>query len=736
MFQTVTPEEVQSDPAPPKARWHRVRTPPLQQMEAVECGATALGIVLQYYGKYVPQEELRVACGVSRDGSRASNIRRAAERYGLICKAWTEDLAQFWEHRMPAVVFWNFNHFVVIEGFRRDRIFLNDPASGHRTVTLAEFNRSFTGVVLTFEPAPGFIPSQGKSGFFRSLLPRLKNSRSALVFILACTLLLMIPGVLASGFFRVFVDEILIHSIYVWLKPLLIIMVAVLLLLVLLQWARDLCLLRLETRLALSGTSQLMKHLLNLPVVFYQQRSSGEIYTRLALTDRLASLLSGDLARTAFGLSTMVFYGALMCLISLRLTLISTAFAAATLLVIKGLSRRRRELSQASQQELGRWAGLTMTGLNLMETLKADGGEEDFFQRWAGYQARITEGLQKNASIVQALMVAPHFFQLLNAAVTLGIGGFLVMEGKLSFGLLVAYQVLGAAFMGPVDEMVNMGNHLQDAESGMARADDVLRHADDPEIEARLGIDALAVRQRVKLSGAVEFRNVTFGYNPLGEPLFSGFNLKINPGERVALVGPTGSGKSSLIRLLIGLYQPWEGEILLDGKLRLAIPREIFTKSVAMVDQDIVLFEDTVRNNLTLWDRTVPERNIVQAAKDACIHDIIVSRSGGYDNKVEEGGRNFSGGQRQRLELARALVNEPSVIILDEATSALDTITEKQIDNNLRRRCCTCIIVAHRLSTIRDCDQIVVLDQGRTVQQGTHSHLMAVPGLYAGLVEN
>lgn len=721
---------------PARSRRHRVRTPAVHQMEAVECGAAALGTILQYHGKYVPLEELRVACGVSRDGSRASNVRRAGERYGLEARAFRKDLAGFWNLRMPVIVFWNFNHFLVVEGFRKDRVYLNDPAAGPRTVTIEEFDRSYTGVVLTFEPTANFTRGPGKPGIISGLRSRLKTSGKALAFIFLCTALLLLPGLMTPWFSRVFVDHFLSGSPTGQLGSLLALMGIVLALLASGQWLLGLCLLRLETRLALSGVSRFMKHLLHLPVVFYQQRSPGEIVTRASLSDRIAALLSGDLARAAFGLSTMGFYVVLMGLINVPMAVISVGFAAASLGTMKMLSRRRVELGKASQQDVGRWMGATMTGLRLIDILKADGGEEDFFSRWAGYQARMVNGLQPVMLMAQSLMVAPVFFQLLSAAVTLGYGGYLILEGRLTIGLLVAFQLLSAAFLQPVNDLVSLGDHLQEVESGMARVDDVFRHPEDPEITGRPVFGSAETPKRVKLSGAVEFRDVTFGYSRLGEPLFQNFNLTIRPGERVALVGPTGCGKSTLARLLVGLHQPWSGEILLDGVPRMSIPRDVFIQSVAMVDQDIFLFDETVRGNTTLWDLTVPEKNIIDAAKDACIHEEIAARPGAYDNRVEEGGRNFSGGQCQRLEIARALVNNPALLILDEATSALDAVTEKRIDDNLRRRGCTCLIIAHRLSTIRDTDQIIVLDRGRTVQQGTHAELVSAPGLYSLLIEN
>lgn len=689
-------------------------------------------MVMAHYGRIVPLEELRLECGVSRDGSKASNVLRAARKYGLVAKGYRKEIEGLYDLTLPVILFWNMNHFVVLEGFRGKKVYLNDPATGPRVITLEELDGSFSGVVLTFEPGEDFVAGGEKPSLRRALEQRLSGSRHALLFVVLCGLFLVIPGLVVPTFSRFFVDEFLIGGRGSLLRPLLLGMALTAVLRMALTWLQEYYLLRLETKLALKTSASFFQHILRLPVSYFSQRFAGEIGSRVMINDRVARLLSGKLATTALDCLLIVFYGLLMMLYDVPLTLAVMALAAFNIAAVKIVSRRRIDAARKLLLDQGKLTGTAMNGLRMIETLKATGSEGEFFSRWAGYQAKTLKTEQALGFLTQLVTAVPPLLNSLITTVILFLGGLKVMDGQLSIGMLVAYQSLAASFTRPLQALVGFGSSIQELEADMNRLDDVLRHPQDRRYTSVPPVSDGP--QRVKLSGQLELRDVTFGYSPLDKPLIQGFNLRLEPGQRVALVGGSGSGKSTLARLIAGLYEPWQGEILFDGVPRDQLAADLMANSLAVVDQDIFLFEGTVRENVSMWDRDINVPSITRACKDAAIDETIETRDGAYQARVEEGGANFSGGQRQRLEIARSLVGHPSLLVLDEATSALDPTTEVIIDEHLRRRGCTTIFVAHRLSTIRDCDEIVVLERGKIVQRGTHDDMKDVSGPYADLI--
>jgi NHLM bacteriocin system ABC transporter peptidase/ATP-binding protein len=715
------------------AAGRRAGAPMILQMEAVECGAASLAMILAHYRRYVPLEQLRVACGVSRDGSKASNIVRAARQYGLQAQGWRKEPAELRALALPMIVFWNFNHFVVVDGFDGDQVLLNDPGLGRRRIDAEEFDQSFTGIALTFTPGPAFQPGGQAPSLAGGLRRRLAGSGAALSYLVLVGLALVLPGLVIPAFTSVFIDQVLVGGLDSWSGPLIAGMLATAALVAGLTWLQQHYLLKLETRIALSGSASFLWHVLRLPVEFFNQRSAGDIGARVGLGEQVAKVLSEDLAAALLSLLTALFFGAIMLFYDVGMSLLTMAIVAVNVLVLRYVAARQVELNQRIAIENGKVMGTSMNGLLLIETLKATGAESDFFSRWAGYQARLMNSLQAMNRSAIALDLLPKFLTALNGALILGLGGLRVMRGDMTIGTLIAFQALAASFTGPVNALVALGGKLQGFQGNMTSLDDVMQAPCDDLEALEQGRQPLG---QAKLSGAIELRDVTFGYSRLEPPLLEHFSLRIEPGQRVALVGGSGCGKSTIAKLVVGLYTPWEGAILFDGQPRSAWPRRQLLNSMAAVDQDIALFSGSVRDNLCMWDSTVPQAAIVAAAKDACIHDVISARPGGYDSEVGEGGANFSGGQRQRMEIARALSGDPRLLVLDEATSALDPLTEQLVNEQLRRRGCTCLVVAHRLSSIRDCDEIILLERGKVLERGTHQSLLALNGHYARLIAN
>ena len=708
------------------------KVPVVMQMEALECGAASLAMVCAYYNKWIPLEQIRVDCGVSRDGANAKNLLVAARSYGFVAKGYRYEPDDLKKHgKFPCIIHWNFNHFVVLDGFKGKKAVINDPAKGNYTVSMETFDKSFTGICLMFEPNENFVPSGKRKSVLSFAVKRLSGAKVAVAFVVFTTLISALIGVITPAFSRIFMDRLLTHESPDWFYPFLIALSAMSALQLVISALETYYSNRINGKLATVGSSTFMWKVLHLPMEFFSQRLAGDIQGRQGSNAGIANSVVNTFAPLALNAIMMVFYLVVMIRYSWILTLVGLSSLVINAWMSSIISKKRVNITRVSMRDAGKLAGATVAGVEMIETIKASGAENGFFERWAGYQASVNAQKVKYAKINQYLGMIPSVVSTITGIVVLTLGVWFAMEGTFTVGMIMAFQGVLSSFSAPATTFISAGQTIQEMRTQMERIDDIMLYRDDECYKAQGKEDHLT-----KLKGNIELKNVTFGYSRLSKPVIKDFSLTVKPGERVALVGSSGCGKSTISKLVSGLYQPWNGEILYDGKHLSEIDRDVFTGSLAVVDQEITLFEDTVANNIKMWDDSIEDFEMIMAARDAQMHEEIMRRDGGYNCRIAEGGKDFSGGQRQRLEIARVLAKDPTIVILDEATSALDAKTEFDVVNAIKDRGITCIVVAHRLSTVRDCDKIIVLDDGVAVEQGTHEELYAKGGIYARLISN
>lgn len=716
----------------PKPKRKAVRPPVIMQMEALECGAASLCMILAYYRHWVPLEEMRAACGVSRNGSNAQNIYLAAEEYGLEVKAWSYELEELMEEAtFPCIIHWEFQHFVVLDGFKKGKALLNDPARGYVEVPMEEFDESFTGICLTFEPGEDFRMGGTKKSMLEFGRKRLKGTKSIACYLLLLSAALAFLSILQPVFSSIFVDRLLVGQKGEWLQFFVVGIMGVTLLQILLSWISQSKLRKVRGKLAVSANAKFMWHVLRLPIEFFTQRMAGDIAARQKANQDIAAKLIQIFTPMVLNFLMLIFYLIVIFRYSPVLALIGVFSTLLNVLAAQKIAEKRANITRVMMRNQGNLDGTTYAGIEMIETIKASGADNGFFGKWAGIQASVNTQKTRYSEVSTLMGMIPTVISSVSDTVILALGAWFVLKGKFTVGMVLAFQGFMLAFREPVEEFLSAGKDLQEMRSNMERVEDVLEYPTD----AFTDQEALQEEGEYdKLDGSVELKDVTFGYSRLEEPLIEHFSLSIRPGERVAIVGASGCGKSTISKLISGLYQPWEGEILFGGKKISEIHHQVFTGSLAVVDQDIILFEDTIANNIKMWDSTIEDYEMILAARDAQLHEDIMNRDGGYQYRILDGGRDFSGGQRQRLEIARVLAQDPTIILMDEATSALDAKTEYDVVNSIKARGITCIVVAHRLSTIQDCDEIIVMDKGRIAERGKHAELMAAGGLYTKLV--
>lgn len=707
------------------------KVPVILQLEELECGAASLAMVLAYYQKWIPLEQIRVDCGVSRDGSNAKNILIAARNYGMTAKGFRfEPESLKAKGKFPCIIHWNFNHFVVLDGFKKNKVVINDPAKGVCEISMDDFDRSFTGVCIMLEPAEGFVADGKKKEMRNFVSKQMKGTSGAMLFTVLVSLITTLIGVINPVFSRVFMDELLTGLNPKWFYPFFLFLVMFALIQIILSGMQAVYSLKIQGKFAIKANAQYMWHILRMPVEFFSQRRAGDIAERKAANETIADTLIQILAPVVLHFIMMVIYLVVIFRYSLVLSLIGILGMILNLIVNRMIATKRIHILKVQMRDEAKLTSTTVSGIEMIETIKASGAENGFFKKWAGYQASVNSQNVKTMKLNVSYGLIPQVISIMVNMAILAIGLDLIIKGEFSVGMLFAFQTMLSSLMTPVEELANAGTTIREMRTDMERIEDVMEYPADVEY----GDEKSKKISYDKLTGKLEMRHVTFGYSRLASPVIEDFNITLEAGQKIAFVGGSGCGKSTLAKLISGLYQPWSGEILFDGKPISEIDRNIFTGSLAVVDQDITLFEDTIANNIKMWDQSIEDYEMILASRDASLHEDIMQRDGGYAYQILEGGKDFSGGQRQRMEIARVLAQDPTIIIMDEATSALDAKTESEVVKAIKDRGITCIVIAHRLSTIRDCDEIIVMDHGKIAERGTHESLMAYHGKYEELI--
>ena len=706
------------------------KVPVVMQLEALECGAACLAMILAYFDKWVALEQVRSDCGVSRDGSNAKNIIQAARYYGMEANGYRFEVDSLKEEgQFPCIIHWGFNHFVVLNGFKNDRAYLNDPGRGEISVTMKEFDEEFTGICLICEPNENFVPSGKPKSVWEFAKKRLKGAETAIIFAITTGIISSLISVINPGFSKVLIDRLLSGTNPEWATGFIVLLSILTVIQIIMNFVQIQYSTRINSKMSAIGSTSYIWKVLHLPIDFFSQRMAGDIQSRQYENASISNTLINTLSPILLNAFMLVFYLCVMIKYSWKLTIIGISALLINSAVSDYISKKRINLTRVAMRDQAKLSSTTVAGIEMIETIKSSGAEEGFFNKWAGYQASVNSQQIKYSTQEKFLGLIPSFVSTMANNAVMIIGIFLTMNGEFTLGMITAFQGCLSSFMSPAMSIVNAAQSVQEMRTQMERVDDVMEYPEDKVFK-----EDNDIKDYKKLTGKIEINNLSFGYSKLAEPLIQDFSLKLEPGKTVALVGSSGCGKSTMSKLISGLQKPWGGEILFDGKKMEEIDKDLFVASLAVVDQDIILFEDTIANNIKMWDESIEDFEMILAARDAQIHEDIIQREGGYQYKLSEGGKDFSGGQRQRIEIARVLAQDPTIIILDEATSALDAKTEYEVVKSIKDRGIACIVIAHRLSTIRSCDEIIVMNKGKIIDRGTHKELLEKSALYQELV--
>ncbi len=711
------------------------KTPLIFQMEAAECGAAALTSILAWHGKNVPLEKVRVETGISRDGCNAGNILSAAKNFGLSGQGYEIDLDGLENVSLPCILHWNFNHFVVYEGRKGKYFFLNDPAVGRRKLRREEMDECFTGIVLEFTKIPSFQSGEKNRKIQEFVWKRVSQEYRNILSLIAAGIFLAFPGLLIPVMTQVFIDRILSDGQTRWIFSFVLIFAAALLFQAFWILYRGWILRLFRNRMVLNTSFEFLYHMFRLPMNFYEQRYPGDLSERIFDNYRVCDFFSGKLAQMVLDVFTACFYFILMIFYSGRLALAGAAGVLIFVFFVTAAFHLIEDDMQKLKQDEGKLVGVVYAGMSISKTIKASGAEDSYTGKVLGYYAKMVRQEQRIGKTQEVITTAADIVPQILFLILLFLGSRSVIEGKMTAGMLAAFLSLLTVFLDPVMQVAEFVRQIQEFKVDMLRMDDILSYEEE---ERFCESEETALKADIGpgIQGRVEVKNISFGYHRLHPPFVKDLSFLVGSGDSIAFVGSSGSGKSTVAKVLSGLYSPWSGEILIDGKPIQEIPQDVLRSGIGVVNQEITLFSGTIRDNLTMWNPAVMEGDMIQATKDACIHEEIIKKPGSYEYVVRENGMNLSGGQKQRLEIARALAKNPSVLIMDEATSALDALTEKKILDNIKRRGCTCVVIAHRLSAIRDCNLIVVMDKGQVSAMGTHETLKKSSEVYRRLIRD